>query len=95
MGSMAFQITTLAIVNSTFYTGADKKKHHCSASPAGSSTVTGEFPAQMAIYGENVFIWWCHRGHAVGSCAANIESGAYNVDIMTEVQILEHCGLLS
>ena len=65
------------------------------ASCAGNSSVTGEFPAQMAINAENVSIWWRHRGHAVGSFAANIESGAYDVDIMIDLQILEHCGLLS
>ena len=30
---------------------------------AGNSPGTGEFPAQMASYAENVFIWWRH--HAV------------------------------
>ena len=30
---------------------------------AGNSPGTGEFPAQMASYGENVSIWWRH--HAV------------------------------
>ena len=29
----------------------------------GNSPVTGEFPAQMAINAENIFIWWRH--HAV------------------------------
>ena len=28
---------------------------------AGNSPGTGEFPAQMASYAENVFIWWCHH----------------------------------
>ena len=32
---------------------------------AGNSTVTGEFPAQMASNAESVSIWWCHHGHAV------------------------------
>ena len=27
----------------------------------GNSTVTGEFPAQMASNAENIFIWWRHR----------------------------------
>ena len=34
MGEMASQITSLAIVNSTFYSGADQKKHRSSASLA-------------------------------------------------------------
>ena len=29
---------------------------------AGNSPVTGEFPAQMASYAENVSIWWCDHG---------------------------------
>ena len=30
---------------------------------AGNSPGTGEFPAQMASYAENVSIWWRHHGH--------------------------------
>ena len=29
---------------------------------AGNSPGTGEFPAQMASYAENVSIWWRHQG---------------------------------
>ena len=29
---------------------------------AGNSPVTGEFPAQIASYAENVSIWWRHHG---------------------------------
>ena len=32
---------------------------------AGNSPGTGEFPAQMASYAENVSIWWRHHGDAV------------------------------
>ena len=53
MGAMAFQITSLTIVYSTVYSGADQRKHQSSASLA---FVTGEFPAQMAIDAENAFI---------------------------------------
>ena len=28
---------------------------------AGDSPVTGKFPAQMASYAENVYIWWRHH----------------------------------
>ena len=31
---------------------------------AGNSPVTGEFPAQMASYAENLSIWWRHHGQA-------------------------------
>ena len=58
MCAMASQITSLNIVYSTVYSGADKKKHQSSASP-----VTGEFPAPMASNAENVSIW--RRHHAV------------------------------
>ena len=30
---------------------------------AGNSPVTGEFPAQMASYAENVSIWWHHHAY--------------------------------
>ena len=58
MGAMASQITSLTIVYSTIYSGADQRKRQSS-----ESLVTGEFPAQMASNAENVSIWW--RGHVV------------------------------
>ena len=64
MGSMASQITSLTIVCSAVYSGADQRKHQSSASLAfcaGNSPGTGEFPAQMASNAENVSIWWRHR----------------------------------
>ena len=51
MRLMASQITSLTIVYSTVYSGADQRKHQSSASP-----VTGEFPAQMASNAEKVSI---------------------------------------
>ena len=57
MGTMAFQITSLTIVYSSVYSGADQRKHQSSASP-----VTGEFPAQKASSAEKVSIWWRHHG---------------------------------
>ena len=42
---------------------------------AGTSPVTGEFPAQLASYAENVSIWWCHHAvSAVGSSRATAET---------------------
>ena len=32
---------------------------------AGNSPGTGEFPAQMASYAENVSIWWRHHGRGI------------------------------
>ena len=60
MGAMASQITSLAIVYSTVYSGADQRKRQSSVSLAfvcvGNSPVTGEFPTQLAGNAENVSI---------------------------------------
>ena len=49
MDTMASQITSLTIVYSTVYSGADKKiKLRVTGLCAGNSPVTGEFPAQKA-----------------------------------------------
>ena len=63
MSEMASQITSLAIVYSTVYSGADQRKHQSSASlrPLWGE-FTCEFPAQRASNAENVSIWWCHHG---------------------------------
>ena len=54
MGVNASQITSLTIVNSAVYSGADQWKHQRSASLA---FVRGfQFPAQMASNAENVSI---------------------------------------
>ena len=66
MSSLASQITSLANVYTTVYSGADQRKHQSSASLAfvwGNPPVTGEFPAQIASYAENVSIWWRHHGN--------------------------------
>ena len=64
MGTVASQITSLTIVYSTVYSGADQRKHQSYASLAlcaGNSPVTGEFPAQMASNAEKVSMWWRHH----------------------------------
>ena len=63
MGAITHQITSLTIVYSTVYSGADQSKHQSSASLAfeSISPVTGEFPAKMASNAENVSIWWRHH----------------------------------
>ena len=62
MGTMASQITSVTIVYSTVWTGAKKtSKLRVTGLCAGNSPVTGEFPAQMASYAENISIWWCHH----------------------------------
>ena len=65
MGAMASQITSLTIVYSTVYSGADQRKHQSSGLCAGNSPVTGEFPAQIASNAENVSIWWRHHEHLI------------------------------
>ena len=61
MSVIASQITSLTIVYSTVYPGADQSKHQSSASLAFVSPETGEFPAQMDSNAENVSIWWRHH----------------------------------
>ena len=64
MGTMASQITSLAIVYSM-----GKVKHRSKKTSklrvtglcAWDPPVTGEFPAQRASYAENVSIWWHHH----------------------------------
>ena len=58
MGAMASQITSLTIVYSSVYSGADKKtsKLRVTGLGAGNSPVTGEFPAQRASNAENVSV---------------------------------------
>ena len=66
MSAMGSQITSLTIVYSIVYSGADQRKHQSYASLAFSlcgefTAVTGEFPAQTASNAENVSIWWRHH----------------------------------
>ena len=64
MGAIASQITSLTIVYSTVYSGADQSKHQSSTSLAlcaGNSSGTGEFPAQMASKAGNVSFRWRHH----------------------------------
>ena len=65
MRAMASQITSLTVVYSIVYSGADKKKKNIKAPRhwplCGEFTGTGEFPAQRASNAENVSIWWRHR----------------------------------
>ena len=66
MGAMASQITSLTIVYSSVYSGADqrnKSKVRVTGLCAGNSPVTGEFPAQMVSNAENVSIWWHYHHH--------------------------------
>ena len=61
MSAMASNITSLTIVYSTVYSGADQKKTsklRVTGLRQVNSPMTGEFPAQMVSNAENVSIWW-------------------------------------
>ena len=79
MGIMAPQITSLTIVYSVVYSGADQRKHQSSASLA---FVAGEFLAQMASNAENVSIWWRHHGVHIGDGAWLVSLYAHRTWIM-------------
>ena len=59
---MASQITNLAIVYSTVYSGADQRKQSSASLRPLWGEFTGELPAQRASNAENVSIWWHHHG---------------------------------
>ena len=60
MTTMASQITSLTVVYSIAYSGADQRKHgHWPL--CGEFTGAGEFPTQRASNAENVSIWWRHH----------------------------------
>ena len=61
ISTMTSQITGLTIVYSTIYSGANQQKTsklRVTGLCVWNSSVTGEFPAQMASNAVNVFIWW-------------------------------------
>ena len=57
MGTMASQITSLTIVYSSVYLGADQRKHQSFA----SMTFVWGISAQKASNAENVSIWLRHH----------------------------------
>ena len=63
MDAIAFQITSLAIVYSTVYSGAVQRKHQCSA-----ALMADEFSAQISSNAQNVTIWWRHHVHHTSLC---------------------------
>ena len=68
MTTMASQITSLTIVCSTVYSGADQRKTSkllVTGICAGNSTVTGEFPAQRCSNTESVSNWWRHHVYEI------------------------------
>ena len=77
MGTMASQITSLTIVYSTVYSGADQRKYQGSASLA---FVTGESPHKWPVTRKNNSIWWCHhgRGCLLINSSTNIAAYVWN-----------------
>ena len=63
MGDIASQITSLAIVCSTVYSGTDQRKHQSSASLVFVRGIHRWIPAQMASNAENISIWWRHHAY--------------------------------
>ena len=66
MRAIASQITSLTIVYSTVYSSRRSKKTsmlRVTGLCVGNSPGTGEFPAQIASYAENVSIWWRHHAY--------------------------------
>ena len=64
MGAMVSQIASLTIVCSAVYSmrrWQKTSKLRVSGLCAGTSPVTGEFPAQRASNAANVSIWWRHH----------------------------------
>ena len=85
MSTMASQISSLTIVYSTVYSGADKKKtikapRHWPFC-AWNSQVTGEFPAQMASNAKNVSILW--RYHEIELLVDSHDNAVSNVTYCT------------
>ena len=72
MGAIASQITSLTIVYSTVYSGADQRKHQSSPSLA---FVTGDRWIQMASNAENISIWWRH--HVSTASGAVCDGGGF------------------
>ena len=61
MTTMASQITSLMIVYSIVYSDVENIKAPRHWPLCGEFTGTGEFPAQMFSYAENVSGWWRHH----------------------------------
>ena len=94
MSAMASRITSLTIVYSIVYSGADQRKHQATRHwPLwGEFTGDGEFPAQRASNAENVLIWWRHHEMSLQP-GLNSQVGRYSVVNMAALGssgLLEH-----
>ena len=93
MGAIASQITSLTIVYSTVYSGADQRKHQSSASVAFLRESTGEFPTQRASHGENVSIWRRHHGliNTVNTLDRLIPMGSRARNLLGDEIVSQYC----
>ena len=86
MTTMAYQITSLTVVYSIVYSGADKKNikapRHWPLC-CGEFTGTGEFPAKRASNTENVSIWWRHLVHLI-----SVKGGCWEICLLTPCTFL-------
>ena len=76
IGAIASQITSLTIVYSTVYSGAEQKKTsklRVTGLCAGHSPQAGEFSAQKASNALNVSIWWNH--HIISTIGSAVPGG--------------------
>ena len=60
---------------------------------AGNSPGTGEFPAQMASYAENVSIWWRHHEEMPPSCNP-MPSDSINTELTRQLSCRDMCKIL-
>ena len=84
MSVMASQVTSLTVVYSTVYSGADQRqtsKLSVTGLYEGNSPVTGEFPTQRTSNAENVFIWWRHHDIRVSMMDAEGQAFIWCQDI--------------
>ena len=81
-GAMMSQITSLMIVYSTVYLGADHRRHQSSASLAfvwGIHRWQANSPHKKYSYAENVSIWWRHHGK---STLTHLNLGSMSLTIL-------------
>ena len=92
MTTIASQITSLTVVYSIVYSGADQRQHESSASLAFVWGIHRDrwFPAQRTSNAENVSIWWRHQDwHLSRHCHAI--TCEHRIDIPTSVSNTVRC----
>ena len=86
MSTMAAQITSLTIVYSAVYSGADKKKSKLRTT--GLCVVTSEFPAQRVSNAENVSIWWRHHGYLLFAVVSTTLPISFTISSLALCQLI-------